>query len=122
MVGACAGAGALAAQCRAEIAEIESQIALLADSACVEATRGSASSCASSKAAAPRLRLLRRGDRVHLGIATERGWTAHTTELPRHLSEGSQRDSFIRGAVAGCKPVELSETHPGTLGRALRAR
>jgi glutamate-1-semialdehyde 2,1-aminomutase len=27
------------------------------------------------------------------------------------LSEGSQRDSFIRGAVAGCKPVELAETN-----------
>ena len=117
------GQGALAAQCRAGDQEIESQVALLADSACVEATRwereflrvieGGCSTPFGCYVA---------GDRVHLGLATERGWTAHTTELPRHLSEGSQRDSFIRGAVAGCKPVELSETHPGTLGRAVRAR
>ena len=62
------------------------------------------------------------GNRAHLGIATERGWAAHSIELPPDLSEGSQRDSFIRGAVAGCKPVELSETAARALGRALRAR
>jgi porphobilinogen deaminase len=111
------GQGALAAQCRAGDQEIESQVALLADSACVEATRwereflrvieGGCSTPFGCYVA---------GDRVYLGLATERGWTAHSTELPRHLSEGSQRDSFIRGAVAGCKPVELSETCPGSLG------
>jgi porphobilinogen deaminase len=117
------GQGALAAQCRAGDAAIAAQAAMLADAACAEATRwerdflrvieGGCSTPFGCYVA---------GDRVHLGLATERGWTAHTTELPRHLSEGSQRDSFIRGAVAGCKPVELSETHPGPLGRALRAR
>jgi hydroxymethylbilane synthase len=111
------GQGALAAQCRAGDQEIESQVVLLADSACVEATRwereflrvieGGCSTPFGCYVA---------GDRVYLGLATERGWTAHSTELPRHLSEGSQRDSFIRGAVAGCKPVELSETFAGSLG------
>ena len=60
------------------------------------------------------------GDRAHLGIATERGWTARSIELPQDLLEDSQRDSFIREAVAGCKPVELSETDARALGRALR--
>ena len=117
------GQGALAAQCRAGDQEIESQIALLADPACVEATRwereflrvieGGCSTPFGCYVA---------GDRVHLGLATERGWTAHTTLLPRHLPEGSQRDSFIRGAVAGCKPVQLSEDFAGGVGRAIRAR
>jgi hydroxymethylbilane synthase len=117
------GQGALAAQCRAGDQEIESQIALLADPACVAATRwereflrvieGGCSTPFGCYVA---------GGRVYLGLATDRGWTAHNTELPRHLPEGSPRDSFIRGAVAGCRLVELSETSTGALGGALRAR
>jgi hydroxymethylbilane synthase len=117
------GQGALAAQCRAGDLEIESQIALLADAACVTATRwereflrvieGGCSTpfgCYVS------------GNRAHLGIATERGWAAHSIELPKDLPEVSQRDAFIRQAVAGCKPVELTETDSRALGRALRTR
>jgi hydroxymethylbilane synthase len=117
------GQGALAAQCRAGDSEIELQIGLLADAACVEATRwereflrvieGGCSTPFGCFVA---------GNRVHLGLATERGWTAHSTELPPDLSEGLQRDSFIRGAVAGCKPVELSEAFTGALGRPFCAR
>jgi hydroxymethylbilane synthase len=117
------GQGALAAQCRAGDTEIESQIGLLADAACVEATRwereflrvieGGCSTPFGCYVA---------GNRVHLGLATERGWTAHSTELPSDLPEGSQRDSFIRGAVAGCKPVKHAETFTGALGRSVHAR
>ena len=49
------------------------------------------------------------GDRAHLGIATERGWAAHSIDLPKDLLEDSQRDSFIRAAVAGCKPIDHSK-------------
>ena len=118
MVDARAGQGALAAQCRAGDQEIEAQIALLADSACVEATRwereflrvieGGCSTPFGCYVA---------GDRAYLGLATERGWTAHSIELPRHLSEGSQRDSFIREAVAGCKPVDALRNLPLRLAR-----
>jgi len=117
------GQGALAAQCRAGDPEIEAQIGLLADAACVQATRwereflrvieGGCSTPFGCHVA---------GNRVHLGMATERGWTAFSTELPTDLSEGPQRDSFIRGAVARCKPVELSETSSRALGRTLLAR
>jgi hydroxymethylbilane synthase len=117
------GQGALAAQCRSGDQEIESQIGLLADAACAAATRwereflrvieGGCSTPFGCHVA---------GNRVHLGIATERGWTAHSTELPIDLSEGSQRDSFIRGAVARCKPVEFSETSTRALSRTLFAR
>jgi hydroxymethylbilane synthase len=115
------GQGALAAQCRMGDLEIEAQVAALADAACVEATRwereflrvieGGCSTPFGCHVA---------GGRAHLGIATERGWAARSIELPHDLPEGSQRDSFIRGAVAGCKPVELSET--SAITRALFAR
>jgi hydroxymethylbilane synthase len=117
------GQGALAAQCRAGDREIESQVALLTDAACASATRwereflrvieGGCSTpfgCYVS------------GNRAHLGIATGRGWAAHSIELPKDLPEVSQRDEFIRAAVAGCKPVELTETDSLALGRALLAR
>jgi len=117
------GQGALAAQCRSGDREIETQIGLLADAACVEAARwereflrvieGGCSTPFGCHVA---------GNRVHLGMATERGWTAHSTELPIDLPEGPQRDSFIRGAVARCKPVELSETSTRALSRPLLAR
>jgi hydroxymethylbilane synthase len=117
------GQGALAAQCRAGDREIETQIAMLGDAECVSATRwereflrvieGGCSTPFGCYVA---------GNRAHLGLATEQGWAAHSIELPRDLSEVSQRDSFIRGAVAGCKPVELNETDSLALGRALFAR
>ena len=117
------GQGALAGQCRAGDREIETQIALLSDPGCVAATRwereflrvieGGCSTPFGCHVA---------GDRAHLGIATDRGWAAHSVDLPREILEESQRDSFIRGAVAGCKPVELSEAATHTLSRALLAR
>jgi hydroxymethylbilane synthase len=117
------GQGALAAQCRAGDAEIEAQIAMLADPACVEATRWERDF----------LRVIEGGcstpfgcyvigQRAHIGIATDRGWAARSVELPQDLLEESQRDSFIRGAVAGCKPIDLSETAALRIGRSLFAR
>jgi hydroxymethylbilane synthase len=116
------GQGALAAQCREGDHEIENQIALLADADTVYATRlereflrvieGGCSTPFGCFVA---------GNRAHLGIATERGWAAHSIDLPRDLLEDPQRDSFIRNAVAGCQP-DRPETAPRTLNRALRAR
>ncbi len=117
------GQGALAAQCRADDADIAAQAGLLTDPACHLATRwereflrvieGGCSTPFGCYVA---------GGRAHLGIATERGWTARAIELPQDLSEDSQRDSFIRAAVAGCKPVELSGTDARALCRAVLAR
>jgi hydroxymethylbilane synthase len=100
------GQGALAAQCREGDHAIDSQLSLLADAGCVEATRwereflrvieGGCSTpfgCYVS------------GQRAHLGIASDAGWKANTVQLPQGLSEGKQRDEFIRSAVAGCQPA-----------------
>jgi hydroxymethylbilane synthase len=117
------GQAALAAQCRAGDLEIETQIAMLADPACVEATRWERDF----------LRVIEggcstpfgcyvTGQRAHLGISTDRGWAARSVELPQDLLEESQRDSFIRGAVAGCKPIDLSDTAALRLSRSLFAR
>jgi hydroxymethylbilane synthase len=119
------GQGALAAQCRVDDPGIQSQVATLADAACVNATQWEREF----------LRVIEGGcstpfgchvigTRAYLGIATERGWAAGTIELPeKPLSQqDGQRDSFIRAAVAGCKPVEPSETAAGALGRTLHAR
>jgi hydroxymethylbilane synthase len=100
------GQGALAAQCRAGDSEIDAQLGKLADSACVEATRWEREF----------LRVIEGGcstpfgchvigGRAHLGIASDAGWRARSIELPQDPPEGSQRDEFIRAAVAGCKPV-----------------
>jgi hydroxymethylbilane synthase len=100
------GQGALAAQCRASDAAIEAQVAALTDTACDNATRWEREF----------LRVIEGGcstpfgchvigDRAYVGIATERGWAANNLVIPNDLSEGSQRDSFIRAAVAGCKLV-----------------
>jgi hydroxymethylbilane synthase len=121
------GQGALAAQCRVDEPEIDAQVGLLADPACVEATRwereflrvieGGCSTpfgCYVS------------GDRAYLGIAGADGWLAASVELPDNLSIDTQgdphRDSFIRAAVAGCKPVDIADIGAATLGRAVRAR
>jgi hydroxymethylbilane synthase len=117
------GQGALAAQCRAGESDIERHIALLADSGCVAATRWEREF----------LRVIEGGcstpfgchvvgNRAHIGIASERGWLASTIELPQDLTEGTRRDSFIRDAVAGCRPADLQSTPPDALGRAVRAR
>jgi hydroxymethylbilane synthase len=98
------GQGALAAQCRASDGEIEAQVATLVDPACDFATRWEREF----------LRVIEGGcstpfgchvigRRAHVGIATERGWAANVLDIPTDLSEGSQRDSFIRDAVAGCQ-------------------
>jgi porphobilinogen deaminase len=96
---------------------------MLTDAACVDATRwerdflrvieGGCSTPFGCHVAA---------GRAHLGMATERGWAAHSIDLPQDLTEESQRDSFIRGAVAGCQPVELSETATRALSSSLLAR
>jgi hydroxymethylbilane synthase len=116
------GQGALAAQCRAGDREIEDHIGLLTDANCARATRlereflrvieGGCSTPFGCFVA---------GDRAHLGIATDRGWAAHSIDLPKDLLEDSQRDAFIRNAVDGCQP-DRPETAPRTLGRTLRAR
>jgi len=117
------GQGALAAQCRAGDDEIEAQIGLLADAGCVAATRWEREF----------LRVIEggcstpfgcyvTGTRAHLGLATTRGWAARSIDIPQDFSEDSQRDSFIRGAVAGCKPIDPSETAALAFGRAVRAR
>ena len=117
------GQGALAAQCRAGESDIEAHVALLADPACAAATRWEREF----------LRVIEGGcstpfgchvvgGRAHLGIASERGWLSNVTELPQDIAEGPQRDSFIRAAVAGCRPAELEATPPGAIGRAVRAR
>jgi hydroxymethylbilane synthase len=117
------GQGALAAQCRAGETAIEADLARLADPACVAATRWEREF----------LRVIEGGcstpfgcyvigTRAHLGIAGEAGWRARSIDLPQDFSEDSKRDEFIRAAVAGCQPVELSESDSRALGRALRAR
>lgn len=123
------GQGALAAQCRAGDSAIEGEISVLADPACVNATRWEREF----------LRVIEGGcstpfgchvigKRAFLGIATDRGWAARDIELPDETSSNNfwqkegQRDSFIRAAVDGCKPVELSESAARALGRTLLAR
>jgi hydroxymethylbilane synthase len=118
------GQGALAAQCRADDAGIQSQMDALADPACANATRWEREF----------LRVIEggcstpfgchvTGTRAWLGIATERGWAAGNIELPdaTFSNEEGKRDSFIRAAVAGCKP-ELAQQPAGALGRTLLAR
>jgi len=117
------GQGALAAQCRGGDAAVETQIAALADPSCVDATQWEREF----------LRVIEGGcstpfgchvvgNRAHLGIATAHGWAAHSIDLPPISSEESHRESFIRAAVADCRPVELSEAAARSLGRTLRAR
>jgi porphobilinogen deaminase len=116
------GQGALAAQCRAGDEEIEAHVAMLADADCVAATRWERDF----------LRVIEGGcstpfgchvarDRAHLGIATERGWAAHSIDLPRDI-EGSQRDQFIREAVDGCQLLDRSNAAARPLSRPLLAR
>ncbi len=114
------GQGALGAQCRAGDTTIEWQLDGLAHPDCVTATRWERDF----------LRVIEGGcstpfgcyahdGRAHLGIASTAGWTARSIELPD--LEESQRDAFIRDAVAGCRPVEGPSTPARTLGRAVRA-
>jgi len=114
------GQGALAAQCRVGDREITAQVDALADPACARATRWEREF----------LRVIEGGcstpfgchvigNRAYLGIATGNGWAAGSIELPE---EDSKRDSFIRAAVAGCKPVELDPDAARALSRTLLAR
>jgi porphobilinogen deaminase len=119
------GQGALAAQCRLDDGEIQSQVDGLADPACVRATRWEREF----------LRVIEGGcstpfgchvlgNRAYLGIATAQGWAAGSTELPPDTlsQKDEQRDSFIRAAVAGCQPVELDPDSARALSRTLLAR
>jgi hydroxymethylbilane synthase len=116
------GQGALAAQCRAGDAEIAAQASLLTDAACATAARWEREF----------LRVIEGGcstpfgchvigKRAYLGIAGAQGWLASQVELP-DFTEDKHRDEFIRGAVAGCKPVAAESLVAGTVGRALFAR
>jgi hydroxymethylbilane synthase len=119
------GQGALAAQFRADDREIRQQAEALADPACVHATRwereflrvieGGCSTPFGCHVA---------GTRAYFGIATAAGWAAGSIELPEQTSpqKEGQRDSFIRAAVAGCKPVELDPDAARALSGTLRAR
>lgn len=117
------GQGALAAQCRAGDAGIDAQLALLSDPGCVAATRWERDflHVIEGGCSTP-FGCYVNGQRAHIGIATDRGWAARSVDLPQELLEESQRDSFIRGAVAGCKPVDLSETAALQISRSLFAR
>jgi hydroxymethylbilane synthase len=121
------GQGALAAQCRVDDAQIQTQVAALADDACVLATKWEREF----------LRVIEGGcstpfgchiigNRAYLGIAGERGWAAQSIDIPQNFSPDSrgdsQRDAFIRSAVAGCKPVELTADAARALSRTLLAR
>jgi hydroxymethylbilane synthase len=117
------GQGALAAQCRAGDTDIAAQASRLTDAACSTATlwereflRVIEGGCSTP------FGCYVEGGRAHLGIAVDGDWHARSIELPQELLEDSRRDSFIRGAVAGCKPVELSEIDARSLGRAVLAR
>jgi hypothetical protein len=85
---------------------------------------GSASSCASSKAVVP-LHLAATwsaGVRISASPPSAAGPpAASTTEESLSKQEG-KRDSFIRAAVTGCKPVELDPESARTLSRTLLAR
>jgi hydroxymethylbilane synthase len=116
------GQGALAAQCRAGDAEIEAQAAAIRDPGCARAVwlereflRVIEGGCSTPFGC----HVI--GDRAWIGIASDAGWAANSVKLPQDLSEDSQRDSFIRAAVAGCKPGQ-PEVDPGTLGGPVRAR
>jgi hydroxymethylbilane synthase len=100
------GQGALAAQCRVDDAAIDAQLDRLADRDCVAATRWEREF----------LRVIEggcstpfgchvQGGRAYLGIASDDGWRAGVVQLPQDLSEGKQRDEFIRTAVASVQPV-----------------
>jgi hydroxymethylbilane synthase len=116
------GQGALAAQCRAGDTEIAAQVGRLTDSACADAAHWEREF----------LRVIEGGcstpfgchvvgARAYLGIAGEHGWMASQVELPG-FQEDTQRDEFIRGAVAGCRPVDAESLVAGSIGRALFAR
>ena len=116
------GQGALAGQCRAGEAEIEAQVSALTDYACADAAHWEREF----------LRVIEGGcstpfgchvvgSRAYLGIASERGWLASQVELP-DFKEDKQRDEFIRGAVAGCKPIAAESLVAGTVHRALFTR
>ena len=122
LLGITGGQGALAGQCRAGEAEIEAQVAALTDSACANAAHWEREF----------LRVIEGGcstpfgchvvgSRAWLGIAGAQGWLAGQVELP-DFTEDKQRDEFIRGAVAGCKPVAAESLVAGTVGRALFTR
>jgi len=116
------GQGALAAQCRAADYDVEAQVATVVDACCARAVflereflrviEGGCSTPFGCHVV---------GNRASIGIATDQGWASRSIELPQDLSEDSQRDSFIRAAVAGCKPG-LPQAGARSLGDAVRTR
>lgn len=100
------GQGALAAQCRADDADIARQLDALEEDACVFATtwerrflRVIEGGCSTPFGC----HVI--GTRAHLGIASDAGWRAATVDIPTNFTEDSHRDEFIRDAVASCEPV-----------------
>jgi len=118
------GQGALAAQCRAGEPGLAAEISRLSDPACMHATRWEREF----------LRVIEGGcstpfgcyvvgGRAYIGIATDAGWAANQIELPAPApsdTEDSQRASFIRAAVAACKPGPHG--HARALGGTVLAR
>ena len=116
------GQGALAAQCRAADHAVEAQVSTIVDPACARAVflereflRVIEGGCSTP------FGCYIVGNQASIGIATDQGWASRRIELPQDLSEDPQRDSFIRAAVAGCKPG-LPQADAGKLGGAVRAR
>ena len=118
------GQGALAAQCRAGDREIEAPGRACSPMRhCVAATRwereflrvieGGCSTPFGCYVA---------GGRAHLGIATERGWAAHSIDLPRDIVRGSQRDSIHPRTPSPAASPSTLETAARSLSRALLAR
>jgi len=119
------GQGALAAQCRAGEPGLSAEISRLSDPACVHATRwereflrvieGGCSTPFGCHVS---------GNRAYIGIATDAGWAANQIELPAAAPSDtgdSQRESFIRAAVAACQPVS-QQGHARAFGGTVLAR
>jgi hydroxymethylbilane synthase len=99
------GQGALAAQCRADDRAIDAQLAALADADCVFATRWEREFLrAIEGGCSTPFGCYVAGGRAWLGMATDAGWAMAHVDIPPDLPEGPSRDSFIRAAVADCRP------------------
>ena len=78
---------------------------------------GSANSCASSRADVPPHSAATSSAIAPISASPRSAAGPRTvSNLPPASSEESHRESFIRAAVADCKPVELSETAARALG------
>ncbi|HET7811329.1 MAG TPA: hydroxymethylbilane synthase [Steroidobacteraceae bacterium] len=116
------GQGALAAQCRAADYDVEAQVAAIVHAPTARAVflereflRVIEGGCSTPFGC----HIV--GNQASIGIATDQGWASARIELPQDLPEDPKRDSFIRAAVAGCKPG-LPQAGARPFGDALRAR